>query len=136
MWSPIVRSSRGYPAVLGPGARRRAWQKGNAGMCQWRRRYAEAGLAGLKTRERSGRPRRVSDAKERAVVAIAPALRDRLSNCRGAPAGRSDDSGATCGMAGVPYRKLPFRSELGPPATRRPRAGNVPGATLLSHRGA
>lgn len=40
-----------------------------ATVCQWRHRYAEGGLAALKTRERSGRPRRISDAKERAVVA-------------------------------------------------------------------
>ncbi len=35
----------------------------------WRRRYREQGLAGLRTRERSGRPRRISEAKERSVVA-------------------------------------------------------------------
>jgi len=35
----------------------------------WRRRYREQGLAGLRTRPRSGRPRQISDAKERAVVA-------------------------------------------------------------------
>ncbi len=35
----------------------------------WRRRYRELGLAGLHTRSRPGRPRRISDAKERAVVA-------------------------------------------------------------------
>lgn len=40
-----------------------------ATVCQWRRRYTDGGLAGLKTRPRSGRPRRISDAKERAVVA-------------------------------------------------------------------
>src|SRR5215472_8667797 len=36
---------------------------------RWRRRYRTAGLAGLRTQARSGRPRRVSDAKERSVVA-------------------------------------------------------------------
>lgn len=35
----------------------------------WRRRYREQALAGLRTRVRSGRPRRISEAKERAVVA-------------------------------------------------------------------
>lgn len=34
----------------------------------WRRRYREQGLAGLQTGSRSGRPRRISDAKERAIV--------------------------------------------------------------------
>jgi len=37
--------------------------------CQWRQRYAEGGLAGLRTKARCGRPRRISDARERAVVA-------------------------------------------------------------------
>jgi transposase len=40
-----------------------------ATVCQWRQRYSEGGLAALKTRERSGRPRRISDAKEQLVVA-------------------------------------------------------------------
>jgi transposase len=35
----------------------------------WRERYREEGLAGLKTRARSGRPREISAAKEHAVVA-------------------------------------------------------------------
>ena len=35
----------------------------------WRKRYREARLAGLQTRSRPGRPRRISDAKERAIVA-------------------------------------------------------------------
>ncbi|MGO9449577.1 MAG: IS630 family transposase [Candidatus Binataceae bacterium] len=37
-------------------------------VCLWRRRYREAGLAGLRTLPRSGRPRRISVAKERAVL--------------------------------------------------------------------
>jgi len=37
-------------------------------VCQWRERYRRDGLAGLKTQPRSGRPRVVTDAKERAVV--------------------------------------------------------------------
>jgi transposase len=40
-----------------------------ATVCQWRQRYSEGGLAALKTRERCGRPRRISDAKEHSVVA-------------------------------------------------------------------
>jgi transposase len=37
-------------------------------VCQWRKRYLAEGLAGLQTQARSGRPRVISDAKERAVV--------------------------------------------------------------------
>lgn len=37
-------------------------------VCLWRERYREKGLAGLRTQPRSGRPRRISDAKERSVV--------------------------------------------------------------------
>lgn len=40
-----------------------------ATVCLWRRRYRRDGLAGLQTRARSGRPRQISEAKERAVVA-------------------------------------------------------------------
>ena len=36
-------------------------------ICLWRRRYQAEGLAGLQTQPRSGRPRQISDAKERAV---------------------------------------------------------------------
>ena len=36
-------------------------------VCLWRRRYREAGLAGLRSLPRSGRPRTISTAKERAV---------------------------------------------------------------------
>src|SRR5690606_28868801 len=38
-------------------------------VCLWRRRYESEGLAGLTTRHRSGRKRRITDGKERAVVA-------------------------------------------------------------------
>ena len=34
----------------------------------WRRRYRSLGLDGLRTKERSGRPRRISPARERAVI--------------------------------------------------------------------
>jgi len=37
-------------------------------VCLWRRRYQGEGLAGLKSRHRSGRPRRISRRKELAVV--------------------------------------------------------------------
>jgi transposase len=40
-----------------------------ATICQWKRRYRAEGLAGLKTRPRSGRKKTISPAKERAVVA-------------------------------------------------------------------
>ncbi len=40
-----------------------------ATVCQWRSRYLKEGLAGLRTRLRRGRPRRISEAKERSVVA-------------------------------------------------------------------
>lgn len=40
-----------------------------ATVCQWRSRYRQEGLAGLRTRSGRGRPRRVTAAKERAVVA-------------------------------------------------------------------
>ena len=38
-------------------------------VCQWRSRYEREGLAGIQTRARSGRPRQISAAKERSVVA-------------------------------------------------------------------
>jgi transposase len=38
-------------------------------VCIWRRRYAAEGLDGLRSRPKPGRPRRISEAKERAVVA-------------------------------------------------------------------
>jgi transposase len=37
-------------------------------VCLWRRRYREAGLAGLRTAARAGRPRRITAAKEQAVI--------------------------------------------------------------------
>lgn len=38
-------------------------------VCQWKSRYLKAGLAGLRTRPRAGRPRQITDARERGVVA-------------------------------------------------------------------
>jgi transposase len=37
-------------------------------VCLWRERYRREGLAGLRTQPRPGRPRRISEAKERSVV--------------------------------------------------------------------
>ena len=37
-------------------------------VCVWRGRYRREGLAGLRSRPKPGRPRRISDAKERAIV--------------------------------------------------------------------
>ena len=37
-------------------------------VCMWRRRFREFGIAGLRSRARSGRRRRISHAQERAVV--------------------------------------------------------------------
>ena len=37
-------------------------------VCLWRRRYCEAGLGGLRTLPRAGRPRRITAAKEQAVI--------------------------------------------------------------------
>src|ERR1039457_1187334 len=37
-------------------------------VCLWRRRYRSAGLAGLRTRPRAGRPRRITAAREQAGV--------------------------------------------------------------------
>lgn len=40
-----------------------------ATVCEWRQRYTAEGISGLRTRARSGRPRRISEARERAIVA-------------------------------------------------------------------
>ena len=37
-------------------------------VCLWRRRYRRAGLVGLRTQPRAGRPRQISGAKEQAVI--------------------------------------------------------------------
>jgi len=39
-------------------------------VCLWRRRYRAEGLAGLRSRPRSGRRRRIGSAKERAVISV------------------------------------------------------------------
>ena len=43
--------------------------------CLWRRRRSEARLAGLRTRPRRGRPRRITPAKEPAVISATPRKR-------------------------------------------------------------
>ena len=54
-------------------------------ICLWRRRYREAGLAGLRSLPRAGRPRTISAAKERAVLSAtmrAPAAATHWSTRR------------------------------------------------------
>jgi transposase len=41
-------------------------------VCMWRRRFREFGIAGLRSRARSGRRRRISHAQERAVAKMRP----------------------------------------------------------------
>jgi transposase len=53
----------------GPRAMARRLEISPNTVCYWRRRYRAEGLAGLKTRARPGRPREITEAKERAVVA-------------------------------------------------------------------
>ena len=40
-------------------------------VCQWRGRFLSEGIAGLHTRHRSGRPRRITTADEARIVAAA-----------------------------------------------------------------
>jgi transposase len=67
----VLRAKIVLAAARGEGVREtaRRLEVTPATACQWRQRYAESRLAGLKTKARSGRPRRISDARERAVVA-------------------------------------------------------------------
>jgi transposase len=75
--SPALPQAWGLRAKIvlasadGEGVREMAWRLGTttATVCLWRRRYRRDGPSGLQTRARSGRPRQISDAKERAVVA-------------------------------------------------------------------
>jgi transposase len=61
----IVLGSAAGESVRGLAARLGATQ---TTVCLWRRRYRSAGLAGLRTRPRAGRPRRITAAREQAVV--------------------------------------------------------------------
>jgi transposase len=61
----IVLASAGGEGVR-PLARR--LQVSPTTICLWKRRYEEKGLAGLQTQSRSGRPKQISEAAERAVV--------------------------------------------------------------------
>jgi transposase len=61
----IVLGSAAGESVRGLAARLGATQ---TTVCLWRRRYRSAGLAGLRTRPRAGRPRRITAAREQAVI--------------------------------------------------------------------
>jgi len=61
----IVLGSAAGESVRGLAARLGATQ---TTVCLWRRRYRSAGLAGLRTQPRAGRPRRITAAKEQAVI--------------------------------------------------------------------
>jgi len=54
-------------------------------VCQWRERYRQEGLDGLRTRPRSGRPRTITESKERSIVSAtmkAPKARTHWSTRR------------------------------------------------------
>ena len=61
----IVLGSAAGESVRGLAARLGVTQ---TTVCLWRRRYRGEGLAGLRTKPRAGRPRRISSAKEQAVI--------------------------------------------------------------------
>ena len=61
----IVLGSAAGESVSGLAARLGVTQ---TTVCLWRRRYRSAGLDGLRTKPRMGRPRRITSAKEQAVV--------------------------------------------------------------------
>jgi transposase len=68
-WSLRARIVLASAAGEGPRAMARRLEISPNTVCYWRRRYRNEGLAGLKTRARPGRPREITEAKERAVVA-------------------------------------------------------------------
>jgi Winged helix-turn helix len=61
----IVLGSAAGESVSGLAARLGVTQ---TTVCLWRRRYRSAGLDGLRTKPRMGRPRRITSAKEQAVI--------------------------------------------------------------------
>ena len=61
----VVLGSAASESVRGLAARLGVTQ---TTVCLWRRRYRSAGLDGLRTKARAGRPRSISPAKERAVI--------------------------------------------------------------------
>src|SRR3990172_1197434 len=67
-WS--LRAKIVLASAAGEGVREmaRRLETTTATVCLWRRRYRSQGLAGLQTQPRSGRPRRITEAKERAVI--------------------------------------------------------------------
>ncbi len=67
-WSLRAKIILASAAGEGPRAIARRLEVSPNTVCYWRRRYREEGLAGLKTRARSGRPPEITPAKERAVI--------------------------------------------------------------------
>jgi len=61
----IVLGSAAGESIRALGERLKVTQRT---VCLWRRRYASQGLDGLRNRPRAGRPRRITSAKEQAVV--------------------------------------------------------------------
>src|SRR6202163_1555646 len=61
----VVLGSAAGESVRGLAARRGVPQ---TTVCLWRRRYRSAGLDGLRTKPRMGRPRRITSAKEQTVI--------------------------------------------------------------------
>lgn len=68
-WALRAKIVLASAAGEGPRAMARRLEVSPNTVCQWRRRYRVEGLAGLETRRRSGRPREISEAQERAVLA-------------------------------------------------------------------
>ena len=65
MRAQIVLGSAAGESIRGLAERLQVTQRT---VCLWRRRYANQGLDGLRNRPRAGRPRRITAAKEQAVV--------------------------------------------------------------------
>ena len=65
MRGQIVLGSAAGESIRGLAERLQVTQRTE---CLWRRRYANQGLDGLRNRPRAGRPRRITAAKEQAVV--------------------------------------------------------------------
>ncbi len=75
--------------------------------CHWRRRYAREGLAGLAGKPKPGRPRRISEAQERAIVAAARSDPD-------GGAGLAAGLAAQAGVSVASVRRLWRRHGVGP----------------------
>src|SRR6516225_4040650 len=59
-------------------------------VCLWRRRYQQEGVGGLRSRRRSGRPRRITRAKEFAVVTATSRLAPGRDPLERAAVGQTD----------------------------------------------